>query len=163
MSDLTLHTASWTVVHRHRRTFDDPHEMGFMPVRTSVGLPRFWPEARGLPVAKLITPYGLLKLEGDEFRERYLVRLNEAGVEAIRAELAEIALTYGGQPLCLLCFEADPTACHRSMFADWWFERTGERVAEVEPATTDLATGQNSNTGSGRQLQLATAARAAEG
>jgi Protein of unknown function, DUF488 len=136
---LTLHTASWTAVHHHSQAVGAGNE-GFMPVRTSVGLPRFWPEARGLPVAKLLTPYGLRKLKGDEFRGAYLARLDETGVDAIRAELAEIALEYGGKPLALLCFEKSSSECHRSMFAAFWQEHTGEVVTEVGPAlSTDPA------------------------
>jgi hypothetical protein len=132
VTDLTLHTASWTAVHRYRQTFDDPKDMGFMPVRASVGLPRFWTAARAFPVAKLLTPYGLRKLTGDEFRNAYIARLEKAGVDAIRAELADIADAYG-KSICLLCFEADPAACHRSTFAAFWRERTGDQVSEWAP------------------------------
>lgn len=159
---MRLFTASWSAVHRHSAAVGAGNE-DFMPVRTSVGLPRFWPEARGFPVAKLITPYGLRKLTGDEFHAAYVTRLNETGVEAIRAELAEIGLAYGDRPLALLCFERSSSECHRGMFAAFWQEHTGKVVAEIDPATTDPATGQKSHTGSGRQLQLATAAGAAEG
>ncbi len=137
--ELTIHTASWTAVYRHRQTFDAPRDMGFMPVRTSVGIPRFWPEAQGFPVAKLITPYGLRKLEGEAFTTAYLARLAEAGVEKITAELKEISITYGGKPLALLCFERQQSDCHRGMFAEWWEGQTGEVVTEIEPAKSALS------------------------
>jgi hypothetical protein len=97
-----------------------------------VGLPRFWPEARGFPVAKLLTPYGLRELKGNEFGDAYLARLDEAGVDAIRAELAEIALEYGGKSLALLCFEQSSRDCHRGMFAAFWQDHTGEAVTELD-------------------------------
>ena len=130
--ELTLYTASWTAVWRDSQQVGAGNE-GFVPVRTSVGVPRFWPMAKQFPVAKLITPYGLRKLEGDEFRERYLARLNKAGTEKIRAELAAIHALYR-KPLVLLCFEKDRADCHREQFAEWWEERTGELVLELEPA-----------------------------
>lgn len=135
--DLTLHTAAWTPVMRHVKAFDDPKDVGFMPVRTSVGTPRFWAEAGGFPVAKLITPYGLRKLTGDEFTDAYRARLEKAGVDEIRAELSEIHLTYLGKPLALLCFEKDPKDCHRSIFAEWWETQTGESVTELDLATSN--------------------------
>lgn len=137
--ELTIHTASWTAVYRHRQTFDEARDMGFMPVRTSVGIPRFWSEAPGFPVAGLITPYGLRKLEGDEFTQAYLARLNGAGVEKIAAELKEIAITYGGKPLALLCFEKQQSECHRSVFAEWWEGQTGEVVTEIELGKSALS------------------------
>jgi hypothetical protein len=103
-----------------------------MPVRTSVGIPRFWPAARAFPVAKLLTPFGLRKLKGDDFRHAYLARLDQTGVDEIRAELAEIALTYGGKPCALLCFERRPSECHRGMFAGssrhWVVNLAGNRA-----------------------------------
>jgi Protein of unknown function, DUF488 len=129
--ELTLHTASWTAVWNHSKAVGAGNE-GFTPVRTSVGLPRFWPEARGFPVAKLLTPYGLRKLTGEAFREAYLDRLNEAGVDAIRAELGGIAAAYG-KPLALLCYEQDRADCHRGISASFWQEQTGEVVTELDP------------------------------
>lgn len=135
MSELTLHTASWTAVYHHSKGVGAGNE-GFMPVRTSVGLPRFWSEAKAFPVAKLITPYGLRKLTGDDFRAAYLGRLAEAGFDRILDELCQIHTAYGGKPLVLLCFEKDRKDCHRSMFAAWWETMTGEAINELDLATS---------------------------
>jgi hypothetical protein len=99
------------------------------PVRASVGRPRFWPAANRFPVARLITPYGLLKLNGKEFEKHYLARLNEAGVDAIRAELEAIYQVHR-HPLTLACFELDRANCHRGQFAEWWEKQTGVVVPE---------------------------------
>jgi uncharacterized protein YeaO (DUF488 family) len=135
MTDLKLHTAQWTVAWRHSKAVGAGNE-GFMPVRTSVGTPRFWPEANALPVPKLITPYGLRKISDyEEFKVRHRARLDESGVDSIRRELTEIAEAYGNKPLALLCFEKEPSECHRSLFAEWWEGQTDERIAELQPVS----------------------------
>jgi hypothetical protein len=53
-----------------------------------------------------------------------------------RAELTDIHLTYLGKPLALLCFERDRKDCHRSAFAEWWEQQTGENVTELDLATS---------------------------
>ena len=103
-------------------------------VRTSVGRPRF---IRGpLPTLVEATPYGLLKVTGDEFEKRYHERLDSFGAERIGERLHELEAEYG-RPLVLCCFEdvIAGQACHRRMFADWWMRRTGEPIDELPPRT----------------------------
>jgi len=63
-----------------------------------------------------------------EYRERYIHEiLDHADLDALVAELpAETASA-------LLCVEADPEACHRSLIAERLAERHGLTVAHVRP------------------------------
>lgn len=111
----------------------------FVPVRISLGVPKYWPGARDLAsVPELAPPYRLLAANVDRstFEAAYLEHLDRAGADLIEARLNAIAAWDGsGLPLRLLCFEnlTDPAVwCHRTMWAKWWHERTGEVVAELE-------------------------------
>lgn len=50
----------------------------------------------------------------NEFRRIYTGHLRGPNAQASLKDLAELALT---QSVCLLCFERDPTHCHRSIVA----------------------------------------------
>lgn len=48
--------------------------------------------------------------------------------------LAELGRAYPGQTLVLMCFDdlSKPGAwCHRTMFAEWYYEKTGVSVPEL--------------------------------
>ena len=51
--------------------------------------------------------------------------------EPAQQDLARLATLAVGRRCCLLCFERDHTACHRTIVADLLAERTGIRVAHV--------------------------------
>ncbi len=57
-----------------------------------------------------------------------------AGMESL-VELAE-----GERKLCLLCFEADPSHCHRTLVATALGERLPVRVEHLRPQTMDDVT-----------------------
>ncbi len=124
MIALTLFTGHWTTLYRANPT-------DVVPVRTSVGVPRFWSEAKGFPQSTILTPAGLTKIKAmDVFTLAYERKLEKAGgVEAIYAELNGIAQEYC-KPLVLMCFEKDPKDCHRGVFARWWQEQTGDTINE---------------------------------
>lgn len=44
-----------------------------------------------------------------------------------------VEITRSGRPLCLLCLEADPTHCHRSLVAAALAERTPIEVVHLRP------------------------------
>ena len=117
-----LLTSSWTAVWRHDKASPPPR--AFVPVRISIGSPRFWPQAKGLPDITELMPWGLMKIPDEEFVPRYRARLERYGAGAIQARFDKLHELYR-RPLMLLCFEKDvavgtvpPTA-----FADWWLEQ----------------------------------------
>ncbi len=126
-----LYTASYA------RMRERAGDASLLPVRTSVGKPRFWPEAAAFPLVKELAPWGLVRIaDEEEFTRRYRARLESIGVEAIRTRFDEIHATAPGRALVLLCFEklqAPGDWCHRRTWARWWLERTGEVIPELEP------------------------------
>ena len=122
-----LYTGSWRKLAAYERA-------GLVPVRTSVGLPKWLPDtqARSYDYLPELAPTGGLFQVDDpvEFAARYRERLVSIGVERIEQRLQALAGQHDGRPLVLLCFEADPADCHRGDFADWWLARTGEVVPE---------------------------------
>jgi Protein of unknown function, DUF488 len=107
-------------------------EMG-QAVITSLGLPRWRPEAESWPRAWVLTPTSQLfhLADDDEFTAGYLARLERFGPQKIGRTLEAIARQHEADRLCLLCHEGDWTRCHRSQFAAWWLTTTGELVTEV--------------------------------
>jgi uncharacterized protein (DUF1330 family) len=76
----------------------------------------------------------MLKMSYDEYKDRYLAILEGHGVGKIREELEAIETEWRCD-LVLLCFESLKKPgewCHRRMFADWWTEKTGDRVIELD-------------------------------
>nr|UWG82112.1 MAG: Protein of unknown function DUF488 [Bacteriophage sp.] len=65
----------------------------------------------------------------EEFTERYRAMLDSHGVARIRTELETISQLNGGKDIVLLCFDdVRKGLCHRTIFAQWWQEKTGEEV-----------------------------------
>jgi hypothetical protein len=116
-----------------------------VPVQTSNGFPRFTMPYKALllgnPALKLPQVYPArptLNWSPDRFVPAYRDKLNEVGVDAIRAAAAKIRAAVGVSdevPLVLLCFEQlakkPGTWCHRTLFGAWWHANTGEEVAEL--------------------------------
>lgn len=67
--------------------------------------------------------------DANAFELAYRAHLDRIGVAAIDARFQAIAAEHSG-PLVLLCFEQNRADCHRSTFARWWLELTGEPVPE---------------------------------
>jgi hypothetical protein len=77
----------------------------------------------------------MLGLPTDVFEQTYRARLDDLGVEAIRALLQRCRDDVGNDRLVLLCFEnlnELGKSCHRRIFATWWEENTSEVVPELE-------------------------------
>ncbi len=105
-------------------------------VRTSLGSPRFMKCDAAMP--ELMPRREFLELGEADYRPAYVAMLEKIGVPALKRRFAEIAKLAGNKEIVLLCFEAlrpDQIAegqfCHRRMFADWWREKTGERIDEL--------------------------------
>lgn len=106
-----------------------------VPVRSTVGAPRFplpYPLAY---VAGKVTPHSsMLRRPYSEYRSLYLAMLDRRGVKAVVDELFAIRDAADDHRLVLLCFDdlSKPDAwCHRTMFAEWWLQNTGDTVREL--------------------------------
>jgi hypothetical protein len=119
----TLHTASYQAL---------TSGLG-QPVRTSLGTPKWLlPEAGGWPRLWEATPRGdYFHASREAFDAAYLAQFDRYGARRIARRLAAIARETGAETLLLMCFEADPEQCHRSLFAEWWLHATGERITEI--------------------------------
>jgi hypothetical protein len=120
-------------------------------VAASIGQPK-WPLPYPLEhELRDLMPFGLFgrDLPPDEFEARYRKRLERVGVDRLRRQFQAIAAEHRGEPLVLLCREKPGEPCHRRVFADWWRERTGEAIPEVEPEPAH-----NEHTMSSGQLAL---------
>lgn len=108
---------------------------GLAPVGTTVGPPRFPLKYELAASVGMLTPYGLRQIESrSEFEPLYRARLAGFGVDRIARLLEAIATAADAPGVVLLCFE-DLTKqglwCHRSIFASWWQENTGQEVCEL--------------------------------
>jgi hypothetical protein len=130
VSDLRLATCTYQEFAPHMGT----------PVRSTVGLPRFPLGYQLGGHARLITPTrDLLKINmQDAYEWGYRRLLNGHGLQRIEHELMTIAGANGlDSPLVLLCFDRldrltpPDDWCHRSHFAKWWTEQTGDEVPEL--------------------------------
>lgn len=102
-------------------------------VRISLGKPRWLRSeiANEIPYISQLAPLGLLKIEDTgEFARRYRRRLDRIGADVINTRFEQLRDLHDGLPLALLCFEHNPADCHRTTFAEWWREQTGEVVPE---------------------------------
>lgn len=109
-----------------------------VPVRTSVGKPRYSLPYNLDAEARVLYPqYAMLKLPFEEYKEQYLAQLERHGVTKIRNVLKSIQTIHGRGTnwLVLLCYEdvlKKGDWCHRRIFSEWWEEKTGEAIPEIE-------------------------------
>ena len=85
-----------------------------------------------------IAPSGWLLNENNKerFSREYRKQLNKTGVEKIAPQLNKY--TASGKDVVLCCWEdiRNPDLfCHRTNFAEWWTEMTGEVVLELEDSS----------------------------
>jgi hypothetical protein len=101
-----------------------------VPIRTTIGEPKFWGRRRKLEDLRVAAPWGLM--DADDWRERYEQRLDAEGDRIIR-QLARIARQCPGEQLALLCFENVNAGeeCHRRTLAEWLEDRLDIRVPEM--------------------------------
>jgi hypothetical protein len=115
-------------------------------VQTSNGHPQ-WGIQPEIALHSLKPPLALMgaDIPVDVFAERYRIHLDTVGVEQIREELKQLneAAAKTDREAILCCFESlkkEDQHCHRRMFADWWFEKTGETLAEFKTEPTQIQT-----------------------
>lgn len=124
MSPLELWTGCWS----HYRPRHG------LAVRISLGRPKWFAnEARDVPFVKALAPAPWYLNEPDDavFERKYRHQLHRWTVEGVLRDLTTVAEEHGSTRLVLCCFEADPLGCHRSMFARWWLEQTGEEIRDL--------------------------------
>jgi uncharacterized protein (DUF488 family) len=121
---LRLYTSRW-----QNRALE---KLDVVPVGISRGTPRFPLRYRYRRLPDLYPDGWMFGIEDDaRFNEAYRKKLDRLGADRIAEGLARISREEGGADLALLCYEADPARCHRSAFASWWQERTGQDVQEL--------------------------------
>lgn len=153
---LTLYTASWReMANRHAEG-----DLSIVPVRISLGRPKFWPAGASAPYVAELAPAGLLRkppLPWGEFERFYAQRLNAIGVDRIAARLEEVYSEYG-RPLALCCFEPWRCDCHREIAAAWLEQHGIGPVPELSPGVPGLTepahNAQHGDIGQVRQLSL---------
>lgn len=98
------------------------------------GLPRFkLGYERAGNIMDIAPTREIFKIEDrDEFAPPYKAHLDEVGFERISAQIQKYVEL--GKDVVLCCYEdvREPNEwCHRLIFAEWWFEKTGERIPEL--------------------------------
>lgn len=113
----------------------------YTAVRISIGTPRWQTGYTIAGAIKCLMPYGLLGTYDNDklgYEREYRKLIEKAGVSAIKAQLEEY--TKLGKDVVLLCYEdirkGENDWCHRTMFAEWWKEKTGESIEELFDPTT---------------------------
>lgn len=111
---------------------------GYYPVGISLGRPKF---DTGYAIRNqcyaLAPKNDMFGREFEEFRLLYFSKLDSIGkdkIVGIVRNLERIAKAEGKE-LVLLCFEdiRNPENwCHRTIFAEWWKNTTGEEVKELK-------------------------------
>lgn len=77
----------------------------------------------------------MMGMEKEEYLPLYIKKLERLGVESIKNFLRNVKSSAKGKDVVLVCYEdiRNPTQwCHRRMLADWWEEKTGEKLEELE-------------------------------
>jgi hypothetical protein len=99
------------------------------------GLPRFrLGYERAGNIIDIAPPRAIFNIyDKEEFTKPYMAHLDEIGVEKISEQLQQY--TALGKDVVLCCYEDVREIgewCHRQLFAKWWFEKTGEVIAELK-------------------------------
>lgn len=109
----------------------------YYAVAISLGLPK-WPLKYKInSQCVMVAPKGyMLKMEKAPYRDAYMRKLAEEGSAKVIDTIRKFELDAAEQnkSLVLLCFE-DLTKpgqwCHRTMFSEWWEDKTGQKIEEL--------------------------------
>jgi uncharacterized protein (DUF488 family) len=103
----------------------------YVPVGISQGNARFL-KYSPIYLKALAPSWAMVKMTDKEaYKRAYLKQLDDLGLAKIQRMLE---LAADGKPVVLLCFEdlrKPEEWCHRTMFAEWYEERTGEKIHEL--------------------------------
>ena len=117
-----------------------------LPVRTTVGSPRFQLPYRLVTEFRLLTPRReWLGLSKAAYQRNYIGMLEAHGVDKLTRAFDALAEAHGVDTLVFLCFDnlakPGPDAwCHRTMFGAWWESVTGAPVPELAGPKRPAAT-----------------------
>ena len=106
-----------------------------LPLRISLGAPKFALPYRLTADFRVIAPTNEILQIGDKDRYRREYRRYLDGIGVMTIQNALNPFRNDDKEIVLLCFEdlRDPEKwCHRRFFAEWWEEKTNERVPELE-------------------------------
>lgn len=113
-------------------------DSGLAPIRFTRGHPRFSLRYKVAGKIDSLAPSRdtfALSDDHDAFTAAYRAQLDALDHDVIAAEIQAIIDTVpGATGAVLLCYEdvrLEGELCHRSIFATWWAERTGQPVTEL--------------------------------
>lgn len=125
--------AIWTSRYSNKELQSDK----YYPVGISIGTPKFHLGYTLREQCYSLAPKGyMLNMDIERFKSAYYEKLEGIGTEKIIGmvnRLDERAQSEGKE-LVLLCFEdvrIPEDWCHRTVFAEWWAENTGEVIEEL--------------------------------
>lgn len=113
----------------------------YYPVGISIGQPKFRLGYELREQCYSLAPKGyMLNMSPDRFKPAYYEKLEGIGTEKIigMVERLEARAKNEGKDLVLLCYEdvrIESDWCHRTVFAEWWAENTGEIIEELPDPT----------------------------
>ena len=113
-----------------------------LPLRISLGAPKFALPYRLTADFRVIAPTTEILQIDDKDRYRREYRRYLDGIDVITIQNALNPFRSDEKEIVLLCFEdlrIPCEWCHRRFFAEWWEEKTGERVHELEEPALELA------------------------
>lgn len=109
----------------------------YYPVGISIGTPKFPLGYKLIKQCYSLAPKGyMLNMELDRFKLAYYEKLEGIGTDRIINMVLkmEAEARAEGKELVLLCYEdvrVQGDWCHRTVFAEWWKEQTGELIEEL--------------------------------
>lgn len=112
----------------------------YFPVGISLGTPKFPLGYELKDKCYALAPKGfMLKMEYGPYREAYFKKLEDIGTDKIIGivQRLDARAQEEDKSLVLLCYEdirKPENWCHRTLFAEWWQEKTGEVIMELEEA-----------------------------
>ena len=110
----------------HRNLIND----NILPVGIAVSPPKWF---KGPNYKSLAPTYQMLSCSIEKYDKEFVRILSSLNVQDVMSDLERIS---NGQPIALLCYEADRNRCHRLMVAEWIEKGTGVVIPEYEVMKT---------------------------
>lgn len=116
---------------------------GFAPVRITLGAPKnLWYPLADTVVELAPSGFQFTMEDREQFRRSYRHKLYKLTLEWITKRLGGISREQSNENLVLLCYEdlrKPDQWCHRTTFAGWWKDQTGNDVIELPEEWDDFA------------------------